>query len=524
MKHKQRTIAMALTSVMLTGVVAGCSSAGNKPEATGDGGTGAIKPATYTWLVGDRIEGPIRQDWEIFKEIEKKTGAKIEFQAVPATSLEEKKKILIATNSVPDIMHITNQEGREQGPEGVFLNLKTYLDKAPNIKKYFDENPEAKALATAADGGIYTVPNLDSYIGGKGFDHAWYLRKDLLDKYGLKVPTNMDEFYQVLKGLKQQNPDSYPLTMFPPATEKKMGLYTVFLRAFTGIQGLINLNPDNDTYTFAGYQKGFKETLQYLNKLYSEKLLDPEYSLLTRAQFDERLISNKSFVTFVWKADIEDIAEKARKASGNAEYNMEGFMQVTAPNVKNYQFARSVVNVNGIALSNKVKDKEAAVKLLDFLVGDEGKKLLSLGIEGKTYQMVDGKPRYLESFGTSPFNGLRKDYGVWFPGIGSDFALARLAWESALNPRTKKVNEAYEPIIVPAPRGYAKTKEEQELEKSKLSNLDKYMDQKMAEFVVGKTPVNDDTIKEFIDQTKKLGLDEILTMYNTAYKRTYGGK
>lgn len=64
-------------------------------------------------------------------------------------------------------MHITNQEGREQGPEGVFLNLKTYLDKAPNIKKYFDENPEAKALATAADGGIYTVPNLIPILEAK---------------------------------------------------------------------------------------------------------------------------------------------------------------------------------------------------------------------------------------------------------------------------------------------------------------------------------------------------------------------
>lgn len=80
MKHKQRAIAMALTSVMLTGVVAGCSSAGNKPEATGDGGTSAIKPATYTWLVGDRIEGPIRQDWEIFKEIEKKPVPKLSFR------------------------------------------------------------------------------------------------------------------------------------------------------------------------------------------------------------------------------------------------------------------------------------------------------------------------------------------------------------------------------------------------------------------------------------------------------------
>ncbi|ULL17081.1 hypothetical protein DVH26_23130 [Paenibacillus sp. H1-7] len=119
---------------------------------------------------------------------------------------------------------------------------------------------------------------------------------------------------------------------------------------------------------------------------------------------------------------------------------------------------------------------------------------------------------------------LRRDYGVWYPGIGSDFAIARLAWESALDEKTKKINAAYEPIILPSPRSYVKTKEEQELEKSKLTNLNKYMEQKMAEFVVGKTPINDDTIKQFTDQAKKLGLDEIISMYNTAYKRTYNGK
>ncbi|WP_028550834.1 extracellular solute-binding protein [Paenibacillus sp. UNC451MF] len=523
MKLKPRTAAAALVPVMLTGVVTACSSGGDKAGDQGVSASGQKKPVTYTWLAEDRVEGPVRQDWEIFKELEKRTGAKIEFQAVPSTSMEEKKKILIATNSVTDFMHVTNRDGREQGPEGVFLNLKDYLDKAPNIKKYFDSNPEALAQATAADGGIYTVPNLDSYVGGKGFDLAWYVRKDLMDKYGLKAPTSLEEFYQLLKEFKQRNPDSYPLTLSPPATDK-MGLYTIFLRSFTGIQGLINMDPSTEQFVFAGYNKGFKDALNYMNKLYAEKLLDPEYSLLTRAQFDERMISNKSFVTYYYKADMDALINKARTASGNAQFDLDGFMQFAAPGVKNYQFARAVVNGNGVAVSAKVKDKQAAVQLLDYLVSDEGKKLLSLGIEGKTYKMVDGKPRFMEEFGTAPYNTLRRDYGVWYPGIGSDFAIARVAWESALDEKTKKINAAYEPMIVPAPRSYVKTKEEQELEKSKLSNLNKFMDQKMVEFVVGKTPINDDTIKQFIDQAKKLGLDEIITMYNTAYKRTYGSK
>lgn len=46
----------------------------------------------------------------------------------------------------------------------------------------------------------------------------------------------------------------------------------------------------------------------------------------------------------------------------------------------------------------------------------------------------------------------------------------------------------------------------------------------MTEFVTGKTPINDTTYQQFIDQAKKLGSDELLAMYNTAYTRTYGDK
>jgi putative aldouronate transport system substrate-binding protein len=63
-----------------------------------------------------------------------------------------------------------------------------------------------------------------------------------------------------------------------------------------------------------------------------------------------------------------------------------------------------------------------------------------------------------------------------------------------------------------------------ELEKSRLNNLNKYLEQQITEFVTGKTPISDETYQRFLDQAKKLGADDLLNMYNTAYKRTYGSK
>ncbi|GIQ66427.1 sugar ABC transporter permease [Paenibacillus cisolokensis] len=522
---KTKKMALMFSLLLIAGLAAGCSGGKDNKgtaEEGAEGGTEGGKPVTFSWLVYDRTEGKVRDDWEIFKEIEAKTGVKIDFQVVGQEGIEEKKQIMIATNSVTDFIQVSTQEGREHGPENVFLNLGEYLDIAPNLKAFYDSYPEAKAVATGPDGGIYTVPVLEGDPEGKGFNFVWMARKDVLEEAGIKPPATLDEFYQMLKTLKEKFPDSYPLTANSPIGDT--GLYTVFGRAFTGIQGFFNLDPETDEYAFAPYRDGYREALEYLNRLYAEKLLDPEYSLLTGAQWEERILSGKSFLSYFWKADIAPLTEKGRTASGNENFELDAIPQFAAEGIRNYQYSRPLVGGVGRAISAKVKDKEAAVKFLDYLVGDEGSDYLSLGILGKTYTIEDGKPVFMKEFGSSPYVPLRRDYGVWYDHISLNNAKARAAWENGLDEKSKAINASYEPYIIPAPKAIVKTEEEMELEKSRLNNLNKYLEQQITEFVTGKTPINDETYQRFLDQAKKLGADDLLNMYNTAYKRTYGSK
>lgn len=513
-KGFKTALAMILLCAML---VTGCTGGGKDDSGT----LSPDKPVTFSWLVYDRVEGKVRDDWEIFKEIEAKTGVSVKFQIVSQEGLEEKRQIMIATNTATDFIQVPTQDGREHGPEKVFLNLNDYLDRAPNLKAFYEKYPEAKALATGTDGGLYTVPVLEGDAEGKGFNFIWYARKDIMDQHGIQAPTTVDEFYQYLKTLKEKVPDSYPL--ISNAIVGDTGLYTTFGRIFTGISGFYNLDPTTDQYAFAPYHENYQDMLVYLNKLYAEKLLDPEFSLLTQAQWEERILTGKSLVTFFWKADLESLVAKARGA-GTAEYELDAIPSFAAEGIKNYQFSRPVVGTVGRAISAKVKDKERAVQFLDYLVSEEGTNYLSLGIEGKTYTMEDGKAVYNKEFGESPFNALRKDWGVWYDLITLNNAKSREVWERGLSEKSKDINARYEQYIVPAPKQIVKTEEELELEKSKLNNLNKFLEQKVTEFVTGKTPINDTTYQQFIDQAKKLGSDELLTMYNTAYTRTYGGK
>jgi putative aldouronate transport system substrate-binding protein len=260
-----------------------------------------------------------------------------------------------------------------------------------------------------------------------------------------------------------------------------------------------------------------------MNKLYNEKLVDPEFPLLTRAQWEERLLTGKSLVTYSWKSDFDPLIKKARTAGSN-QFDMDAIPQFAAPGIKNYQFGRPEVGTNGISISANVKDKDAAVKFMDYLLGEEGRNYMSLGILDKTYKLENGKPRYMEEFGSSPYVPLRRDWGVWFQTISLNNAVSRDAWERGLDDKFKAINANYEPYILSYPKSFVKNQDELELEKSKLNNLNKFLEQKITEFVSGKAPISDDALNQFIDQAKKLGVDEIVAMYNTAYKRTYSGK
>lgn len=528
MGKRKHAVHAGATSVLCAALIAGCGSsaengadrpapaaAAEEQPAAGQKLSG--KPVTFKWLASDRREAPIRNDWETFQQIFEKTNVKIEFEPVP-DGMVEKRQILIATNSVTDFMPVPHTDVRLYGPQGIFLNLSDHLDKTPNIKKFFDQNPEAKALATAADGGIYSVP----VVEGLGFNYAWVVRKDLIDKYGLKAPNNPEEFYNLLKALKEKHPDAYPLIPEKPTHDGGDRLFTALLRSFSGLEGYLPLDPSTGKYVFAPDHPGFRETLLYMKRLYDEELLDPEFAIIKGAQWEERLLSGKSLVTWFWKTRVETFNDSAKKSGLIPGYEMDVIPQFAAAGVKNYQYSRNVIGGNGLAISGKVKEKEAAVKFLDYLVGPEGSDYLALGIEGKTYETVNGAPKFLKSLGPGPYAFLRGKFGVWYPDINLDMGKSREA--EVLSEKAQAIEDLYKPLVIPAPKQLVLTETENEVQKAKRDNLNKYLDQKISEFIAGRTPIDDGSLRALIEQSVKLGAYELRDMYNKAYERTYGGK
>ncbi len=535
MKNNKRTLSMLLAGVMTASLAAGCAGGSKEPEkgaspekpAANAQSDGKLKlpltetPVTYRYFIKERADAAVKNDWPIALELAKRTNVKLQFEAVPGAGFDEKKKIAIATNSIPDIVSgLTAAEGRQYGPDGLFLNIKPYMDKGlmPNIKKLYEKYPDMKTVSTAPDGGIYAIPNL----AAEGwFSFAWMGRKDVLDQYGLKLPTNTDELYNVLKAIKEKEPASYPFTMREIRLNQRYGLFNDFSRAFTEVS-VIGYNPFTKKYEFAAEKPGFKDMLVYLNKLFKEGLLDPEFALLKVNQWEERILTNKSHFTLDFKNRYDQFTTNAKKADANTKFNMTPVQPIAAPGKKPYTFASPIVDIakNNVALSKNIKNPEIAVQFLDYLFSEEGAYLTELGIEGVTHTTKDGKPSYLPTIAKPEVSTMRKDFGARYDEglMFVEKGLGRIA-ENYFE-TNKVLEDLYKPFVVEAAPAVLVTEKEQELEKEKKPNVEKYLEQKLTEFVMGRTAITDAAVAEMVAQANKLGAADLVKMYNEQVERT----
>lgn len=220
---------------------------------------------------------------EFTKWYEEKTNVAVEWVIVPAGDEGlQKLNLMLSSGDIPDVImgfyNITPALQQVYGQQGIFIPLNELIEQhGTNVKNAFERYPLAKEVATAADGNIYGLPEINDCYHCTVAQKLW-IYKPWLDKLGLEVPTTTDELYEVLKAFKEQDPngngqaDEIPLSSDTTGWNSEYDLY--FMNAFL-------LNPGNrmvvnDGKIDATYNKPeWREGLRYLNRLYNEGLLDP---------------------------------------------------------------------------------------------------------------------------------------------------------------------------------------------------------------------------------------------------------
>ncbi|SDD41981.1 putative aldouronate transport system substrate-binding protein [Paenibacillus sp. UNCCL117] len=198
---------IALSAALsLTGTVVGCSSgsgeqpAGETPKPTGQQ-TGSDKKLAISYLDGTYASPIPPADGPGVKMINEKFNIDFKTEFVPFSEYSQKLPVRMASGDIPDIVGMEGADSNyfKWAKQGAFLPLDDYIDKYPTLKMV----PQFVWDAMKVDGKVYGIPRYFPVKYGK----QAMIRKDWLDKLGLKMPTNFEELKQVAIAFAKNDPD-----------------------------------------------------------------------------------------------------------------------------------------------------------------------------------------------------------------------------------------------------------------------------------------------------------------------------
>lgn len=144
-----------------------------------------------------------RSDRLVWNKVSEVTGINIEWEVIDSESLAT----YMAGNDWPDFFQhgfSTSMVNDYGVTGGRFVNFNDYLDIMPNLVQTMEDYPISRGAITEVNGEIYRLPYVEVAATSTGNNRP-YLRTDVLEAAGLKMPTTIDEFYNCLKVLKDKN-------------------------------------------------------------------------------------------------------------------------------------------------------------------------------------------------------------------------------------------------------------------------------------------------------------------------------
>jgi putative aldouronate transport system substrate-binding protein len=401
-KLLKRSAVTAISATMALSALAGCSGkdegkssdASSTPAAAATTSAAPKEKVTLKVEVFDRGNAPAGQtvtDSQLTKWIQQEFGdknnIKMEYVPVPRAQEVEKLNVLMASGDAPDIVFTyDNNLVYKYVQQGGLADLGKLIDQyGPNLKKYLGADTLAYGVFDKVQ---YAIPAKRVYLG----KYSSMIRKDWLDKAGLQAPKTTDEVYQVLKAFKEKKlggDQTIPLGFsLAPASYEPI------------IWSFIKKAAEEERYTqtmqlgsrdYPVLLPGHKDGLKFLNKLYNEGLISPDFAL----DKDKKKLQQDASTGKVGFYS-EDAASSYGSVIPALEKNIPGSKLLPVDPFTNEEgkHAKPGYAPAGMYIMIPKSSKHAAeaIKYLDWMAQHENMKRISFGVEGTNYVLQDGLP------------------------------------------------------------------------------------------------------------------------------------
>ena len=561
----KKIISAFLACAVMALSLAGCggsasSSAPAAGSASSAGGSTAGTATTVSWwmdpqnMASNQVKSfSEHKGWQLY---EKNVGVDIDWQEPASGQSAEQFNLIVATSDLPDIMYYSWATSYPGGPDaaigdGKIVALNDYIEEyAPNFSAYLDAHPDVRQEITTDSGNIYCFPGVYTYtsqdsdvwqgtIDREPYEESFIglvVRKDLLDKAGLDIPVTLDDWYEALVAFKDMG-IKYPLS----CQAMMLTMAQCFSSAYDITVPVVGYDIGNTAFAlkddgsifYGPAQDSYKEYLAFMNKLYSEGLLDPDFMVQDRTNVQSKVINGEvgAWVEMM-PTGLGNLRRQVLADDPNSEFYPVGVLNPVLEEGQQlvYKQGNAAYIGSGAAITTSCEDIATACRVLDYGWSEEGNRILNWGIEGESYEFVDGWPKLTDSIvnndqGIAPSEafGVYRNLNGPYPMDHSqrleskrDYTLQEGEVDENLKSLDLWSSSANGTVRAGLPSTTMLTEESAEYANA-YNELSTYAAEMFSKFVMGNESL--DNFAKYQDNLKALGLDTVLQLQTTALER-----
>ncbi|MDR2482643.1 MAG: extracellular solute-binding protein [Treponema sp.] len=281
-----------MTAALCLVLAGGAAFAGGSSQSAGSGTSGG-GPASITVEVFDRgTDGgktsPANNAWTDWIKAKVLKDENINVTFVPISRWTEEQDIVarMAARDAPDLCYTYSMANvTNWGLQGGVYDLAPYVDTLlKDMKEMMGEDPSIPGQnlvwhsRDADTGALYGISNKYIYTAS----HNTFIRKDWLDKLGLPVPKTTQQFYDTMTAFKNGAAKLGVSRVIPFLTTSdiRWQVYNIFM-SFMPASLSAKDRYINTIGERALMVPGVKDAYRFLNRMYNDGLIDPDFPLYT---------------------------------------------------------------------------------------------------------------------------------------------------------------------------------------------------------------------------------------------------
>ena len=517
-----------------------------------------VEPGTEITLNLGVVATPLIADYDTnyyTQFVKEHTGVNIEFTLIPMDTATEKVSLALSTNdvkSLPDVyMNLAMaSNGRTIfGPsyasywydQGMIIPMNDLIDeyghyyqKALAVAK--EQGYEIDTWMTSADGNMYSLPNFSASLTNSYPNKLW-INQGWLDALDLPMPTTTEEFREVLRAFKNNDPNGNGKAdeiSFAGAKQTIYYGYDFIINAFIYNQAGATYNRmyvEDGIVKFAATTDEWREAMIYLRELSDEGLyytgsFTQDLTTLQQMAVDE----NDILGTFealgydlVVNTDDQEIINRYNSVPALIGPKGKHYVTWNAPS----PMAAAVITAN-------CEYPEIAFRVIDFMMSEECAMINRYGQQGVNWEVADegavsyyGMPakfKILENTWGMP--GQNQHFFGGGPQVYSNLIATGVQWsgneKEAGYIKALSVMKLDETGVVPDEylANLVYNEEEAAIVSTYAADINTYILQSIANFVAGDwDPKNDEQWNAYVDEYDKMGLEEYRGALQSCYTR-----